>query len=280
MSVRWRVPAPAKLTVSLTVTGVRADGYHELAAEMVSLDLADELLIDPAGAGITVRPDGGGRTDGLPVGPDNLVARALVAVGRAAGVELVKRIPVGGGLGGGSSDAGAILRWAGCSDLEVAAAIGSDVPFCVAGGRAMVTGGGEQVAPLGFEPRSVVLLIPPFGVETARVYRRWDELSEAGAGPWHEPPNDLTRPAIEVEPRLAPWRAAFEQATGRSAILAGSGSTWFVDGTLERFDGDPDGGIRVGRERGRVVQAHTVPAAWGRPVELGETAGTGAPAGG
>ena len=170
-----RVLAPAKLTVSLRVTGVRADGYHELDAEMRTLSLADELLLDEGGSGLAVEVEPGVRPDGLPAPGENLVERALGACGRRAAVHLTKRIPLGGGLGGGSADAAAVLRWAGCSDPDVAVRLGADVPFCVVGGRARVEGVGEKVTPLPFEAREYLLLLPPFGVETARVYRAWDE---------------------------------------------------------------------------------------------------------
>ena len=162
------VAAPAKLTLSLRVTGVRSDGLHELDAEMVSIDLADTLVIDPDGDGLQVvaSPYGGG----LETGAANLVTRALAAVERRAGVRLAKRIPIGGGLGGGSSDAAAVLRWAGCADLQVAAGLGSDVPFCVRGGRARVSGIGERVEVLEDQPRAFVLLVPPMAVDTAAVY--------------------------------------------------------------------------------------------------------------
>ena len=103
-----RVRARAKLTLSLRVTGVRVDGYHELDAEMVTVSLADELTFGP---GRNVLP------------PEDLVSRALAAVGRQAHVVVDKRIPAGAGLGGGSADAAAVLRWAGCDDLGVAAAL-------------------------------------------------------------------------------------------------------------------------------------------------------------
>src|SRR5690606_4805414 len=124
----------------------------------VSLDLADTLVLSP-GEGIVVRGEAGER---VPVDDDNLVARALAAVGRSAHVELVKRIPPGAGLGGGSSDAAAVLRWAGCTDLDLAASIGADVAFCLVGGRARVRGIGEVVEPLDPEPRTFTLLTPPF----------------------------------------------------------------------------------------------------------------------
>jgi 4-diphosphocytidyl-2-C-methyl-D-erythritol kinase len=258
--------APAKLTVSLRVTGVRADGYHELDAEMVTLDLADELVLDPEGSGLTVERETGVRAGELPGPGQNLVERALQACGRSAAVRLTKRIPLGGGLGGGSSDAGAVLRWAGCTDPAVAVSLGADVPFCLVGGRARVRGVGEQVTPLPFEPRRYVLLLPPFGVDTAQVYRAWDE------DPRYDGPNALTAAALAVEPRLAAWRDALGAWAGAEPVLAGSGSTWFVEAEVVGASGDGDGAgdegteepgeLRVGAESGRLVRARTVPAGW------------------
>ena len=260
-----RLLAPAKLTVSLQVTGVRADGYHELLAEMVTLDLADELELDLPGSGLTVDLEPGVRADGLPASGQNLVERALDACGRTAAVRLTKRIPLGGGLGGGSADAGAVLRWAGCTDPAVAVDLGADVPFCVVGGRARVEGVGEKVTPLPFEPRHYVLLLPPFGVDTAEVYRAWDE------DPSHDGPNALTMGALAVEPRLAAWRDALGTWAGSEPVLAGSGSTWFVEVGAGDGPGAGEGAgpvadlpdeLRVGSEVGRLVRARTVPAGW------------------
>lgn len=208
-----RYRALAKLTLSLRVTGVRPDGYHLLDAEMVTLDLADELVFS---AGANVLP------------PDDLVSRALVAVGRDARVEVAKRIPAGAGLGGGSADAAAVLRWAGCDDLGVAAELGADVPFCLVGGRARVAGIGELVEPLPFEDRVFTLLTPPFAVPTPAVYAAWDALG----APRGEGSNDLVPAALSVEPRLAAWRDRLAAATGRPPQLAGSGGTWFVEGAF------------------------------------------------
>lgn len=221
------VRAPAKLTVSLRVAGVRFDGYHLIDAEMVTVDLADELEIGP---GDHLEVVG---ASGLPVpaDEDNLVRRALRAVDRTAAVRLVKRIPAGAGLGGGSADAAAVLRRAGGGDLEVAAALGADVPFCVRGGRARVTGIGDVIEPLPVVARTFTLLTPPFGVSTPAVYRAWDDLG----GPTAPGPNDLEPAALEVEPRLAEWRERLASATGATPVLAGSGSTWFVEGD---FPGD------------------------------------------
>lgn len=214
--------APAKLTVSLRVTGVRHDGYHLIDAEMVSLDLADELVLSE-GSGLVVVE---GRHLGHVDPDDNLVGRALRAVERRAHVELRKRIPAGGGLGGGSSNAAAILRWAGCDDLAVAAGLGADVPFCLRGGRARVTGIGEVIEPLPFEPRTFTLAMPPYGCSTPAVYAAWDQLG----GPTAEGLNDLEPAALVVEPGLAEFRDALAADTGQVPRLAGSGSTWFVDG--------------------------------------------------
>ena len=222
-----RLLAPAKLTLSLRVTGVREDGYHLLDAEMVTLDLADELEFAD-GDGLEVI---GASGLAVPAGDDNLVRRALAAAGRSAHVTLTKRIPAGAGLGGGSADAAAALRWAGCDDLAVAASLGADVPFCLRGGRAHVTGIGDVIEPLPAVDQVFTLLTPPFGVPTAAVYRAWDELG----GPRADGPNDLEPAALVVEPRLAGYRDRLAEATGVTPVLAGSGSTWFVEGA---FPGD------------------------------------------
>ncbi len=239
--------APAKVTLSLRIVGVRPDGYHLIDAEMVSVDLADTLELTPAApggttvevidaapgeelgsaAGIEAERGGGGvGVSATPAGADNLVARALTAVGRSAAVRLHKRIPPGAGLGGGSSDAAAVLRWAGVTDPSVAVGIGADVPFCVVGGRAQVRGVGEVIEPLEHEPLELTLATPPFGCSTPAVYAAWDRLG----GPTGAGPNDLEAAALVVEPRLARWRDALGEATGEEPVLAGSGSTWFVRG--------------------------------------------------
>jgi 4-diphosphocytidyl-2-C-methyl-D-erythritol kinase len=213
--------APAKLTRSLRVVGVRDDGLHLIDAEMVTLDLADELRFDP-GDGLEVD----GADPAVPLDDSNLVRRALDAVGRSAHVRLRKRIPSGAGLGGGSSDAAAVLRWAGCADLAIAAALGADVPFCLVGGRARVRGIGEQVESLAPIDLVLTLLTPPIHCSTADVYRAWDDLG----GPTADGPNDLEPAALAVAPELAPWRDRLQAATGQVPVLAGSGSTWFVVG--------------------------------------------------
>ncbi len=218
------VLAPAKLTLSLRITGVRGDGLHLIDGEMVTVDLADELTFADGDALVVVG------ASGLPVlaDDDNLVRRALRAVGRSAHVTLTKAIPAGAGLGGGSADAAAVLRWAGVEDLGLAISLGADVAFCVRGGRARVTGMGEILEPLPFEGRTFTLSTPPFGCSTPAVYRAWDQLG----GPTAEGPNDLEPAALAVEPRLAEWRDRLAAASGQAPVLAGSGSTWFVPGSF------------------------------------------------
>jgi 4-diphosphocytidyl-2-C-methyl-D-erythritol kinase len=234
---RVTLAAPAKLTLTLRVTGVRPDGMHLIDAEMVTLDLGDELVLTvgagveptlrvrdawssaavrgPEDARMTVEADG-----------SNLVTRALAAVGRVASVDLLKRIPPGAGLGGGSADAAAVLRWAGVGDLALAAELGADVPFCVVGGRARVRGIGERVEPLPFVARTLTLLTPEIGCSTPAVYAAWDRLG----GPVGEHGNDLEPAALAVEPLLAAARDRLGELTGQQPRLAGSGSTWFVEG--------------------------------------------------
>jgi 4-diphosphocytidyl-2-C-methyl-D-erythritol kinase len=215
------VLAPAKLTRTLRITGVRPDGLHLLDAEMVTVDLADELAFEE-GDGLVLED----AADDVPSDDDNLVRRALAAVGRTALVRVRKRIPSGAGLGGGSSDAAAVLRWAGCDDLDLAARLGADVPFCLVGGRARVRGIGEQVEPLPPLALTFTLLTPPVHCSTAAVYRAWDDLG----GPMADGPNDLEPAALVVAPELARWRDQLGEASGQVPVLAGSGSTWFVEG--------------------------------------------------
>lgn len=228
------VMSPAKLTVSLRVTGVLPNGYHTINAEMVSLDLADSLEFAP-GDGLNIKLEGAAAR-GLAVvgGPDNLVSRALVMVNRRASVVITKRVPAGAGLGGGSGNAAAVLRWAGrtsAADIAQSARLGADVPFCVVGGRARVSGIGELIEPLPIIDRVYTLVCPPFGVSTPAVYQAWDSLG----GPTGAGLNDLEPAALFVEPRLAEWRDRLGDATGTRPQLAGSGSTWFVEGA---FPGD------------------------------------------
>jgi 4-diphosphocytidyl-2-C-methyl-D-erythritol kinase len=243
--VSERLIAPAKLTSSLRIVGVRADGFHFIDAEFVSLSIHDVITIDPSGDGISIT--GAFATD-VPADRTNLAMRALAFVDRTAHITIEKRIPAGGGLGGGSSDAAAILRWSGFSDSARAAEIGSDVPFCIEGGRARVTGIGERVKALEYEEKTVTLIIPPLVVSTPAVYRTWDRIG----GPIGDHGNDLEAAALAVEPALAGWRDKIRDLSGQRPRLAGSGATWFLDGEHSNI-------LAVLRDKGaKVLSAQTV----------------------
>jgi 4-diphosphocytidyl-2-C-methyl-D-erythritol kinase len=241
--------APAKLTWSLHVVGVRADGLHLLDAEMVTLDLADTIELDETDDDeprFVVSTEPPATPLDAQVGEDDLVRRALSLVGRRAHVSLVKRIPLGAGLGGGSADAAAVLRWAQRTEPELALSLGADVPFCCVGGRASVRGVGEVVEPLEPVARTVTLALPAFGVDTASCYAAFDELDGAAR---HHPRNDLTEAAESVVPELAEVRRMLEERAGTTFVLAGSGSTLFCEG-------DP---LSLGAVRVEVVETRTGP---------------------
>jgi len=201
---------------------------HELRAEMLSLDFADRLEVDEDADYLRLE----GPYSNVTPNEDNLVARALELVHRRAGVTLHKFVPPGGGLGGGSSDAGAILRWAGGVSAEEALTLGGDVPFCQVGGRALVEGVGEKVYQRPYEEREVTLILLSFGVNTAQCYRAYDELVARGQRPSGR--NHLEAAARIVEPRLAETMDWLSATLGDRVHLAGSGSTLFVEGHLEQ----------------------------------------------
>jgi 4-diphosphocytidyl-2-C-methyl-D-erythritol kinase len=208
--------APAKLNLELAVRGLRPDGYHEVETVLQAIDLCDRLSIAPA-ASSTLLVSG----FGVASGPDNLVLRAAAEVGLLAEFRLHKAIPPGAGLGGGSSDAAAVLRagGGGRGDLaEIAARLGADVPFFLRGGRARAGGRGEAVQALKPEPAWYALAWPGFEVSTAAVYRAWDDVGGDG-------PNELFRAACAVEPRLAEFAAGL----GRAWRMTGSGSAFFIE---------------------------------------------------
>lgn len=230
-----RLEAPAKLTLTLSVTGVRADGYHLIDAEMVALDIADVVTIEDADStSITID---GPFAEGIPTDESNLVHKALALTGRTARVHISKNIPHGGGLGGGSTDAAAILRWANFTDHAAAAAVGADIPFSLVGGRAHVSGIGEIVQPLPYESRDITLLIPPVHVSTPLVYKTWDAMG----GPRGDNGNDLEPAALAAVPELREWRQRIAEALGQTPYLAGSGATWFVYGHAPDISGQVTG---------------------------------------
>ena len=185
--------APAKLNLSLAVLARRADGYHDLESLMVGVSLADSITVRATDEpGIRLRMSYGSRLAGtalardVPTSPDNLVVRAAEALAAAAGVErgldidLVKQVPAGAGLGGGSSDAAAVLRaasrawgidWHRDRLAEIGAGLGSDVPFFFADGPAIARGRGERLEPVaGVPPLPVVIACPATGLSTAAVF--------------------------------------------------------------------------------------------------------------
>lgn len=219
------ISAFAKLTTSLRITSVRDDGFHELDAEMVSLAFRDEIEIDE---GDSLNVVGSG-AEGVPTDDTNLIRVTLARAGRTAAVTVNKNIPTGGGLGGASANAAAILRWAGSGDdLGLAAQIGADVPFCLHGGCARVRGVGEVLEPLAYSRTTYTLFIPELAVSTPRVYGEWDNLG----GPVGDNGNDLEPAVLSAYPEMKAVREVIGEAVGQQPRLAGSGATWFVEGPV------------------------------------------------
>ena len=221
-STKYEIHAPAKLTLSLAIKGIHQSGLHELEAEMVTIDLQDTLRLREGDTEVTYQ----GAYPITPPPNDDLIVQALNTVGLSMKVNVDKKIPPGGGLGGGSANAAAILRWANYEDEKKAVHLGSDVPFNIRGGRASVSGVGESITYLPYEEKTFTLILPPFGCSTAAVYKRWDEMG----GPKSPNGNDLEPAALDVYPELQKWKEILEEHSQKEARLAGSGSTWFVEG--------------------------------------------------
>lgn len=237
-----KVLAYAKLNLVLRIVGRREDGYHLLQSLFCAVDLADEIELEPLPRGIEiVAPAELGPPEG------NLAYRAakLLLGENGPGVRIVlrKRIPPGAGLGGGSSDAAAVL--AGLNLLygfrksaeelrNQAAKLGADVPFFLGRSPAWVEGIGERLTPLDLPlPFVFLLVIPPYPCPTAEVYRAYDALglpfSPVGPIPKIPPfPNDLWPAAVQVRPALRALRATLEALPSLGVGLSGSGSTLFL----------------------------------------------------
>lgn len=274
---RRTVEAPAKLNLILEVLSRRDDGYHELETLMVPVRLYDSLSLEP----VPPRKDGrpgpilvhvrGAYPPALnrdgeelpPSGEDNLVVRALELLRRQSGcqhgarVDLVKRIPLAAGLGGGSSDAAAALRLAnrawglgydGARLAALGAEIGSDVPFFLSRCAAICRGRGERVESLpGLRPLHIVILRPRCALSTRDVYRAHDDLPSVTAGhgadrlgallrTWRHGnvaemgqwmSNRLQAAATTLSPWIEQVRAAFARLDFVGHQLAGSGSAYF-----------------------------------------------------
>jgi 4-diphosphocytidyl-2-C-methyl-D-erythritol kinase len=250
-----RLPAFAKINLCLHVLGRRPDGYHELRTIFQAVGLHDtlEIALTPGG-GISLEVD----DPALPAGPENLVCRALAAISRELGfrggiqARLEKRIPVARGLGGGSSDAAAamvgMLRLTKMKIplarlMEIAAGLGADVPFFLAGGRALAVNRGDEIYPLPDAPARTIVIVSPreIGVSTRDAY----EWVSAELTNRPEPPkiwgfcalcwsrrgagisNDFEAPVFGRHPRLGEIRDGLLKRGAADAALAGSGSAVF-----------------------------------------------------
>ncbi len=251
-SSRIRVLSPAKINWTLAVMSKRLDGFHEISSLVSTVTLYDELEFrEDKGSDDVLECD----HPEVPTDARNLVCRAVNLLSERAGrrpnvcCRLVKRIPVGGGLGGGSSNGAATLIalnqfW----DLrlpperlaELAAELGSDVSLFLEGGSAVISGRGEKVRPTRLAWHGwIVLLMPGLSVSTAAVYRVWRPGRSEG-GPV-EPPragtavewmngtfNMLETPAVEVCPALGTIQRQAARIAGRPVRVSGSGSTLFT----------------------------------------------------
>jgi 4-diphosphocytidyl-2-C-methyl-D-erythritol kinase len=246
--------APAKINLTLEVLARLADGYHGLRSVMVPLDLADELAIEPSSRFIFEC------NRGELAGDQNIVTAALRALGPLPSVRVTlrKRIPVQAGLGGGSSDAAAVLRAAMTGAfgpqpqvewLRVARALGSDVPFFLASTGALVEGAGERVTPVGSLPAWHALIVkPPVAISTAVAFAALDRLERSSrprntsvsigvltalqrgdfAGVESLLQNDFHDLVATTTPEVATALDALGAAGATNTLLAGSGSCVFT----------------------------------------------------
>lgn len=248
----------AKVNLHLEVVGRRPDGYHELRTLFQTIDLADEIEIERAASGVELEVVGAD----LPTGRSNLAWRAAEGFierwgGPGDGVRLrvVKRIPTGGGLGGGSANAATILLgmcaiwrvrppWA--ELWSMARALGADVPFFLVGGTALGFGRGDEIVPLPdgpAPPLELWLALPPFGSPTPEIFaalagefrRAPSPLlveAEIGSRPARRQgwigENDLEAPAFRLRPDLEAIYTSLVEAGAAAVRMSGSGSTLFA----------------------------------------------------
>jgi 4-diphosphocytidyl-2-C-methyl-D-erythritol kinase len=253
-----RVPAYAKVNLRLDVLGRRADGYHELRTIFQAISLHDTLVLEKKREpGIDLCVAGNIQLAAEP-GQDNLVYRAIRELGREIGFDqgvravLTKRIPVGRGMGGGSSDAAAalvgLLRLAGKRVpserlLEIASSLGADVPFFIQGGRAVGIGRGDEIYPLPDVDRRHMLVVSPqdIAVPTKDAYQWLSPQLTNDGGPtklmrfcalcWSPQggalSNDFEAAVFPRYPRLAAIKRELLEQGAAEASLAGSGSAVF-----------------------------------------------------
>jgi len=212
--------APAKINLTLHVTGKRSDGYHLLDSLVVFGDIGDRITVSPAAAAtLTV---GGPMADGVPVDRRNLVLKAAELMGVGAYIHLDKHLPVAAGLGGGSSDAAATLRALShltgkpLPDLALVLTLGADVPLCLADGLIRMQGIGDLLQPLGKSPPlSLILINPGVALATSAVFQRLgrsdlapmsDQPADRAGAAWLDwlaaQRNDLEAPAMALEPAI------------------------------------------------------------------------------
>jgi len=294
------IPANAKINLTLAVLGRRPDGYHDLASILQTVSLHDTIQITPtrdSASAITCEVDAADLQT-----PDNLVLRAARLLREETGdpslgaqMRLHKEIPMQGGLGGGSSDAAAVLMalnrlWgAGRSDdqlQQLGAHLGSDVPYFIAGGSARIAGRGEVVTPLpDAEPLWLVLAKPPVRVSTSAVFRRvashdygtaedTDAVEQAIAHgqplPFDRLTNTLEPIVFAQYPAVAATREALLAAGAPLVRMSGSGPTLYVP---LRDHGTASSLCAAASERGLVVWlCRTVSRAEYRGAVLGRLA--------
>ncbi|SFA99739.1 4-diphosphocytidyl-2-C-methyl-D-erythritol kinase [Poseidonocella pacifica] len=238
--------APAKINLTLHVTGRRQDGYHLLDSLVAFADVGDRVRVEPA-LELSLEV-GGPRALGVPTGPDNLVlkAAALFGVDEGARITLEKHLPAAAGIGGGSADAAATLRalsklW-GRTIPSDCARLGADIPVCLPSRTARMQGIGETVTPLPLPPLDAVLVNPGVSVPTGPVFAALEGQFGApmqgvlpqfdGAGAlldWlGDQRNDLETPARQIAPAIGDTLAALA-ATRHCALarMSGSGATCF-----------------------------------------------------
>lgn len=261
MTAEVRVSAPAKINLCLGVGPVREDGYHPLATVYQAVGLYDEVVLRPADApDLTLSTDGVDISE-VPADENNLAMRAVQVLAEHHEDELTvamhirKHIPVAGGLAGGSTDAAAALLGAdylfGLHTprevlLQLAARLGSDVPFCLMGGTAMGSGRGELVTPVMTRGEYWWVVVPDHGgLSTPAVYGEFDRLNADRPVPAPEVPdellaglrggdaerlgaaleNDLQAAALSFRPDLGSLLAAGRIASAHGALVSGSGPT-------------------------------------------------------
>lgn len=281
--------AYAKVNLTLDVLGKRPDGYHDIASVMQAVSLHDTLFVSARTAPGVSLDCGGPTAAGVPHGEGNLVWLAANAVLQCAGkpdagvaIHLTKTIPARAGLGGGSSDAAsailAVERLLGVDTgrqrIEIAAALGADVPFFLSGATAVVRGRGEIVTPLASTPAYwLVIVKPDISVSTAWAYdyldaspgrvsfHATDRMVEAlAASDWRRATsllcNDFELPVFEAHPQLAWLQDEMNMAGVLGARLCGSGSALF--GVAADRAGAERAALALGRRYAQVYIAETL----------------------